>query len=207
MRTPNADSPRVHSAPTVLLNGAAAAPPSADHPAPARSAPTSRTLLIAAYALVLVLLAFRVPQTYAYLQHNVPSTLSLRIHDKGLESLALKTGVFLAYMVTALAVAIFFGLARMLEKRIFDSALPLIAGTSVGLYCLVVALAVVPVQAAAVLSGIGSTQRSALTYVYVFCVGLLVPLLYRRTWQNKGWTHGGVVVLTSFGLAALTVIG
>ena len=190
----------------VLLPGPAAAPAPTDLPDVAQPAPTSRVLLLLSYALVLLLLGLRVPQTYAYLQQHVPATLSAEIHDEGLESLALKTGVFLAYVVTALAVAIFFALARMLEKRVFTSVLPLPGGTSVGLYCLVVVLAVLPVQAAA-LSGDGTTERGALTYVYVLGVGLLAPLLYRQAWQDEERARRCVIVLTSFGLAALTVIG
>lgn len=207
MPLPPAAGTATSSATPLLLTGPGAAPAPADRPGPAQPAPTSRALLLLTYAVVLVLLALRVPQTYAHLQQNVPAALSLEIHDEGLESLALKTGVFLAYVVTALAVAIFLALARMLEKRVFTRALPLPAGTSVGLYCLVVALAVLPVQAAAVLSGDGGTERGVLTYLYVFCVGLLAPLLYRQAWQDEDRTRRSVIVLTSFGLAALTVIG
>lgn len=173
---------------------------------PARPA-TSRVLVLVAYSCVLVLLAIRVPRTYAYLSAHVPETLSVQIHDEGLESLALKTGVFLAFLVTALAVAVFFGLARVLEKRLFAGALPLPAGRSLGLYCLVVMLAVLPLQVQGALSGSRALHHGLFTYLYVGTVGLLAPLLFRSTWSGGDRGRTAMVFLTSAGLAALTVVG
>lgn len=168
---------------------------------------TSRTFLLTVYCLLLLLIALRVPQNYRQLQQNVPADLAAAIHDEAMEALALKVGVFLALVVTALAMAVFFALATVLEKRLFTGGLRLGRTVSVGLYVLVVTLCVVPVQAAGALFDVVDPRRSLLVYTYVGCVGLATPLLFRRAWRSLPGQTIAVLFGTSVGLAALTVIG
>jgi hypothetical protein len=204
-----------HTASPALTQGIAVAavdrkaPPADDLPPVPEVRPraTSRVILLLTYLAVLVMLAMRVPQTYEQLRLHIPPGLSAGMHDKDMEALALKTGVFLALAVSAFAIAIFFALAVLLEKRIFTARVSLGAKVSIGLYVLVVALCVLPPQAASVLFGAGNLRVNPLMYVYVASVGLLSPWLFHRAWRDLSRGSTAIVFGTSAGLAALTVMG
>lgn len=185
------------------------APPADDLPLTSTESPraTSRGLLLLTYLAILVTLAMRVPQTYEQLRGHVPQGLSTAMHDKDMETLALKSGVFLALAVTAFAIGIFFALAVVLEKRIFTARISVGARVSIGLYVLVVTLCVLPPQVANAVFGAGNVRFSPLMYAYVAGVGLLSPLLYRRAWRDLPAGPIAIIFMTSAGLAALTVIG
>lgn len=185
------------------------APPLDDRPSdPARRPPaTSRPLWLTTYVLVVLLIAMRIPQAYAYLQGRVPPEMSAKIHDADMERLALKSGVFVAFVLTALAVAIFFSLAALLERRLFTVGKAVGGRVSFGLFFLVAALCTVPVQLSAVVFDIPNPRASLLYYGYIASVGLLAPFVFRAVWWRLPKVKVGILFTSTVVLSLLTSVG
>jgi hypothetical protein len=185
------------------------APAPADLPAaPERRPPaTSRAVWLVTYAAVVVLIVMRAPQAYEYLLQRVPPDLSAGIADPDMEALALRTGVYLAVVLTALVVGIYFSLAAVLERKIFTARHPLPGGWSFGLFYLIISMCMIPVHVLCLVLDIPDPRVSVLYYLYIVGVGLLAPWAYRGTW--KGLPARKIVILftSSAVLATLTVIG
>jgi hypothetical protein len=168
---------------------------------------TSRPLWLTAYLLVIVVMILRVPQVYDYLGERVPAEMSAGINDKDMEALALKTGVFLALVLTALIVALYFSLAAVLEKKIFTVGRTIRGNLSFGLFFLVITLSTLPVQIAGLVLDIPNLRGNMLYYVYILAVGLLSPWVYHRTWKGMPARKLIILFTASTVVALLTVIG
>jgi hypothetical protein len=168
--------------------------------------PTSRALWLATYVAVLVFLALRLPQTYEHLRRNIPAGMSAEINDKDMEALALRIGLFLGLIMTALIFGMLFVGSAILEKKIFPARKTVRGRLTFGLYFLVISLCVVPPQVASVIFGI-PVVKGAVLYLYVATVGLLAPALFYGEWRKLPTARIAAVFATSLGLAAFTSIG
>ena len=176
--------------------------------APARRPPaTSRVLWLTAYALAILLMILRAPQAYEYVRQRVPADMSAGIDDADMEALALRTGVFLALVLTALIVGLYFSLAGVMEKKIFTVGRTIRGNLSFGLFFLVITLCVLPVQAVGLVFDIANPREDVFYYVYVVLVGLLSPWIYFRTWRGLSGRKIALLFASSLVLAALTVAG
>ena len=192
----------------VVAPGPGNAPPPGDAPAtPRRKTPaTSRALWLTTYVAVVVFLALRLPQTYEYLRHSVPAEMSAKINDKTMEALALKIGISLGIVLTALIFAILFVASAILEKKIFPARRTVHGRLTFGLFFAVISLCVLPPQVVSVVFGIPVVTGVPL-YLYVAAVGLLAPALFLGDLRKLPTGRIAAVLAVSLGLAAFTSIG
>jgi hypothetical protein len=196
------------------VTGDAAPPDPGNAPAPGDAVPravrtppvTSRPLWFLTYLAVLVFMALRLPRTYDYLSRNMPPAMSAEINDKDLEALALRIGLFLGLVLTALIFGMLFVASAILEKRMFPARKALGRRLTFGLYFLVVATCVLPPQVVSVLFDIAVIKGVGL-YVYVAAVGLLAPVVFHRAWRPLPPARVAAIFAVSLGLAAFTSIG
>jgi hypothetical protein len=168
---------------------------------------TSRVLWLVSYAAVVVLIGLRIPRTFSDLRRNMPAEMSAQIHDKDMETLALRTGLFLGVVLTALIFVLLFVASAILEKRVFAARRTLGKGLSFGLYFLVILLCVLPAQVICFAFDISTLQGKPLFLAYVGVVGLLSPFVFLRELRRSSATQIATVFITSVGLAALTSVG
>jgi len=184
------------------------APAPGDAPAVPRRTPpvTSRVLWLLTYLAVLVFMALRLPQTYEHLRRNVPAEMSAKIHDADMEALALRIGLLLGLILTALIFGILFVASAILEKKVLPVPVAIGRRLTFGLYFLVIALCVLPPQVISLVFDIAVVKGPAL-YLYVAAVGLLTPALFHHAWRPLPAARITTIFAVSLGLAALTSIG
>jgi hypothetical protein len=168
---------------------------------------TSRALWVVTYLLVALLIGLRIPQTYEYLADRVPPDMAEALNDPEMERLALRVGVYLGVVLTALVVAVYFSVAAVLERKVFTVGRTIRGRLSFGLFYLVTTLCMVPVHVVSLVFGIPDPRQSVLYYVYVVAVGIGAPWVYYRTWRRLGAQKIFILFTTSVILATLTIIG
>lgn len=89
---------------------------------PSWTAPTSRSTYVATLLLLLALLLGRLPAVLDELERTMPASLRSDIGDPSLVRLSLGVGAMLGTLVTLLALAVFWLLARSLERHLFDAS-------------------------------------------------------------------------------------
>jgi hypothetical protein len=124
-----------------------------------------------------------------------------------MEVLALRIGVLLGVVITALAMGLYFSLAAVLERKVFTIGRPLRGQLSFGLFYLVISLCTVPVHVVSVAFQIADPRQNVLYYVYVVGVGALAPWVFHRSWRGLPTSKIVILFTTSVVLASLTVVG
>ncbi len=171
------------------------------------SVTTSRPLWIAAFVLTAVAVLFRIPTMRGYVAERLTAaSAEAGLTDRGLEALAVNTGILLALGVSLILLAMYYSLAAALERTIFSSTLTAPFGQRAGLYFVITCLVSVPVQAFAAAFDIASPKSEPAYLACAAAVGLLTPLLFRAALRALPVRRRLVVHASALVLAALSVV-
>lgn len=175
-------------------------------PQPPRPSATSRATVIATLVLLGLAVSLRASQTYGLLRDTMPSQLARDIDDPRLERLAIESAVLLGILVTVFAVAIFFVLARVLERHLFDARIGH-GRFRIGLFGLTIVLCVLPYQVYALAVPPTVVGGSPAAAARTLAAAVLATLAFLPQLRAHGWVRassaGGAAIL----LGLLTALG
>lgn len=183
--------------------------PSAKPPeaAPLRSGTTSRFLWIAAYVVVMVLVAIRLPAINQNLTRQVPQEVRSELGDDRLLGLSMMVGTVLFFVAYAVIMYLVLSVASVLDKRLVPGKAELGRRWQVGLYYVIAVLATVPVQLVGIL--LSSLQPRDLPgyWIYFPVMALGVLALFRRHWKKYPATRQVFIALAAIALAVAVSFG
>lgn len=160
---------------------------------------THRVVRWAAFLGGMVLIILRIPQTQLMLQEKIPLTAPSDMEPEMI-GLSVSVALLLGTIAFAIVLAMYLGLAAILERSLFSGTLRLGKSVRIGLFTAVVVAAIVPVQVWSMMSG--EMPSTALKAGPVLLICLAVLVLYRRSLRGVGRARA---VLAGFGAVALGV--
>lgn len=183
--------------------------PSAKPPeaAPPRSATTSRVLWIAAYVVVMVLVAIRLPAINQNLTRQVPQEVRSELGDDRLLGLSMMVGTVLFFVAYAVIMYLFLSVTSVLDKRLVPGKAELGSRWQVGLYYVIAVLATVPVQLAGLLFSSFQPRDLPGYWIYFPVMALGVLALFRRHWKKYAAIRQVFIAVAAIALAAAVSIG
>lgn len=184
-----------------------AAPP-VETDAPARqSAATSRILWIAAYIVLMALVALRLPLINQNLTAQVPADVRAELGDDRLLSLSMTVGTVLFFLLYAVIMWLFFSLAGVLDKRLIPGKAALGSKWKVGAFFVIAVLATIPLNLVSVAFGLMQPREVPGYWFYFPVMALVVLFLFRRHWTGFSTSRRVLVVLSAIGLSAVVSLG
>ncbi len=172
--------------------------------APDAAAPaTHRAVRWLVYAAVMGMLLLRLPQTRAMLEARVPVEAPEELEPELLQ-LAVSVALVLGIIAFAIVLAIYLGLARLLEKHLFRGTLRLGRTMHIGLFTAIIVATLVPLQVWSFVSGAMPASAAKALPVVLLCLAVLV--LYRQSLEQVGRRRAVLVGVVAIALGAAVSI-
>lgn len=169
--------------------------------APSRS--THRGVRWMVFLGLMGILLLRIPQTQAMLQERLPLEAPADMEPELLQ-LSVSVALLLGVIAFGIVLALYLGLAAVLEQNLFRATLPLGKRLHIGLFTAVVAATLVPLQLWSYFSG--SMPGSAMKVLPVVLLSAAVLLLYRRSLAKSGGRRAALVSAVAVALGAAVSI-
>jgi hypothetical protein len=149
------------------------------------------------------ILLLRVPQTQAMLQDRLPLEAPADMEPELLQ-LSVSVALLLGIIAFGIVLALYLGLAGLLEKSLFRGSLRLGRRLHIGLFTAIVVATLVPLQLWSFFSG--SMPGTAVKVLPVVLLCSAVLLLYRRSLANNGLRRAALVGAAAIALGAAVSI-
>jgi hypothetical protein len=165
----------------------------------APTAGTHRAVRWLVYLGLMGILLLRVPQTRAMLQEKLPLEAPADMEPELLQ-LSVSVALLLGIIAFAIVLALYLGLAGVLEKSLFRGTLRLGRRLHIGLFTAILVATLVPLQLWSFFSG--SMPGAAVKVLPVILLCSAVLLLYRRSLANGGLRRAALVSAAALALGA-----
>ncbi|MBT8161608.1 MULTISPECIES: hypothetical protein [Arthrobacter] len=168
---------------------------------------TSCLLWIAAYLIMMALVALRLPLTRQHLSTRVPEDVKSELGDDRLLQLSMTVGTVVFFLVYAVIIALYFSLASVLDKRIIPAKCLVAGRFNVGAFFVIAVLSTIPVNLFSVVFGVVQPRDVPGYWVYFPSMAILVLAFFFRHWRHFPPGRKVLVVLTAIGLASIVAVG
>lgn len=149
------------------------------------------------------ILVLRVPQTQAMLQERLPLEAPADLEPELLQ-LSVSVALLLGVIAFGIVIALYLGLAGVLEQNLFRGTLQLGGRLHIGLFTAIVVATLVPLQLWSFFSG--SMPGPAVKALPVLLLCSAVLLLYRRSLAKNGLRRSVLVSAVAIALGAAVSI-